>query len=79
MEIEYTWTAPAAAVINREAPNGFNFPSTLPEGVGPVARGDVLSWDWLANGQRFIVMQRHLHWDDFQTCRVELLLDLPAG
>lgn len=50
--------------------------STAPYPCIPIA-GDLISWDWLADGKLFIVVSRLFIWDDPRTVTVQLLLDLP--
>lgn len=72
-EISFVFTESAQAVLNSEGIKTHRF-ETTPFPAIPI-EGDLLSWDWIADGKLFRVESRLFIWNDPQNVVVQLLLD----
>lgn len=75
-EMRFVFTERAITFLQREGINNHQMQS-LPWPVVPAA-GDLITWEWLADGEVFEVRSRMIRWEAAdQPAVVQLLLDLP--
>jgi hypothetical protein len=76
ISMKYVFTEAGMDVLTREGIRVHTV-STAPFPAVPIA-GDLISWDWLAGGRSFIVIERKFIWTGPRDVAVQLLLDCPV-
>lgn len=75
-DIDWVFTQAARDVMRSEGIQNHSI-GTAPFPTLPIA-GDLISWDWLADGRSFVVVSREFIWSNPRKLAVRLFLDIPA-